>query len=129
MPIDGTFYTHISQQRCSWLLRYGAAYGHPFMIDVLDCDVRLPTPDDPNDPETQLTKPNCYLAELIKLSILLGKVIKTIYSPSGLVHATDPILETLLGELDQWKANLRPDLAFTGPNSILPAGEFCLQDE
>ncbi|KIO32577.1 hypothetical protein M407DRAFT_105584 [Tulasnella calospora MUT 4182] len=101
---------------------YGACFGHPFMIDVLDCDVRLPTPDDPNDISIAATKPNCYLAELIKLSILLGKVTKTIYSPSGLVHATDQIITQLLAELDSWKENLHPDLVFQGKDSILPAG-------
>ena len=92
------------------------------MVDVLDCDVRLPTPDDPVDPALALTKPNCYLAELIKLSILLGKVTKTIYSPSGLVHATDAVISQLLLELDLWRENLHPDLKFKGPTSILPAG-------
>ena len=94
------------------------------MVDVLDCDVRLPTPDDPVDPALALTKPNCYLAELIKLSILLGKVTKTIYSPSGLVHATDSVISQLLLELDLWRENLHPDLKFKGPTSILPAGSW-----
>ncbi|KAG8963102.1 hypothetical protein FRC03_003378 [Tulasnella sp. 419] len=101
---------------------YGACYGHPYMIDVLDCDVRLPTPDDPSNLDLRHTKPNCYLAELIKLSILLGKVTKTIYSPSGLSHATDGIIEALLAELDQWKDHLHPDLVFKGSDSIQPAG-------
>ncbi|KAG9027836.1 hypothetical protein FRB95_007346 [Tulasnella sp. JGI-2019a] len=101
---------------------YGACFGHPFMIDVLDCDVRLPTPDDPNDASLADTKPQCYLAEMIKLSILLGKVTKTIYSPSGLVHATDTSISQLLAELDHWKSSLHPSLVYKGPNSILPAG-------
>ncbi|KAG8883115.1 hypothetical protein FRB97_007252 [Tulasnella sp. 331] len=101
---------------------YGACFGHPFMIDVLDCDVRLPTPDDPNNAALAETKPQCYLAEMIKLSILLGKVTKTIYSPSGLVHATDTSISRLLAELDHWKSSLHPDLVYAGPNSILPAG-------
>lgn len=92
------------------------------MIDVLDCDVRLPTPDDPNDASLAKTKPQCYLAEMIKLSILLGKVTKTIYSPSGLVHATDAVITQLLAELDHWKSSLHPDLVYQGPNSIMPAG-------
>jgi hypothetical protein len=45
-------------------------YGHPFMIDVHDCDARLPSSGDPND---------AYIDELLRLSILLGRVLKTIY--------------------------------------------------
>ena len=45
-------------------------YGHPFMIDVEDCDVRLNSPDKPED---------MYTNELLKLSILLGRVLKMIY--------------------------------------------------
>jgi hypothetical protein len=49
------------------------------MIDVLDCDARLPTPEDPNAPDTLITRPYLFLGEMVKLSILLGKVLKTIY--------------------------------------------------
>ena len=46
------------------------AYGHPYMIDVQDCDTRLPSSGDYND---------LYMDELVRLSILLGRVQKTIY--------------------------------------------------
>ena len=46
------------------------AYGHPYMIDVQDCDTRLPSSGDFND---------LYMDELVRLSILLGRVQKTIY--------------------------------------------------
>ena len=45
-------------------------YGHPYMIDVEDCDARLPSSGDPND---------LYTAELLRLSLILGRVLKTIY--------------------------------------------------
>lgn len=41
------------------------------MIDVQDCDARLPSSGDPNDP---------YMDELVRLSVLLGRVLKTIYT-------------------------------------------------
>ena len=41
------------------------------MIDVVDCDARLPSSGDPND---------LYLDELLRLSVLLGRVLKTIYT-------------------------------------------------
>ena len=40
------------------------------MIDVNDCDARLPSPDSPHD---------LYVDELVRLSIILGRVLKTIY--------------------------------------------------
>ena len=45
-------------------------YGHPFMIDVEDCDVRLTSSEAIED---------MYMNELLKLSILLGRVLKMIY--------------------------------------------------
>lgn len=50
--------------------RASIAYGHPYMIDVQDCDTRLPSSGDSTD---------LYMDELVRLSILLGRVQKTIY--------------------------------------------------
>jgi len=50
--------------------RASIAYGHPYMIDVQDCDARLPSSGDLSD---------LYLDELVRLSIILGRVQKTIY--------------------------------------------------
>lgn len=50
--------------------RASIGYGHPYMIDVQDCDTRLPSSGDFND---------VYMDELVRLSILLGRVQKTIY--------------------------------------------------
>ncbi|KAI6022732.1 fungal-specific transcription factor domain-containing protein [Pisolithus marmoratus] len=88
-------------------------YGHPYMIDVQDCDACLPSSGDPND---------LYMNELARLSIILGRVLKTIYSPSGLMSATDQILYTLLADLDSWKANLPASLTYQGPDTPWNAG-------
>lgn len=50
--------------------RLSLTYGHPYMIDVQDCDARLPSSGDPND---------LYMDELVRLSVILGRVLKTIY--------------------------------------------------
>ena len=50
--------------------RLSLTYGHPYMIDVQDCDARLPSSGDPND---------VYMDELVRLSVILGRVLKTIY--------------------------------------------------
>ena len=46
------------------------SYGHPHMIEVKDCDTRLPSSGEIQD---------LYVVELVRLSILLGRVLKTIY--------------------------------------------------
>ncbi|KAG8772446.1 hypothetical protein FRC16_005664, partial [Serendipita sp. 398] len=73
---------------------YSAAFGYPQMIDLTDCDVRLPTPQD---------KVIGYLNALTRLSILLGEVLKAIYSPTGLFSVTDSMLHDILSRLDHWK--------------------------
>ncbi|QRV85818.1 Fungal specific transcription factor domain [Ceratobasidium sp. AG-Ba] len=90
----------------SW---YAASFGHPLTINVLDCDVRLPRGDEAEGMKME------FMGELVKLSILLGRVLKSIYSPTGLLHARDSILETLLADLDLWKQQLPPPFVFTSP--------------
>ncbi|KAF9053044.1 fungal-specific transcription factor domain-containing protein [Panaeolus papilionaceus] len=89
------------------------AYGHPYMIDVEDCDARLPSSGDATD---------LYMDELVRLSIILGKVQKTIYSPSGLTFTSDAMLVELLGQIKSWKEGLPDHLQFKGPNSSNTAG-------
>ncbi|KAI0318935.1 fungal-specific transcription factor domain-containing protein [Amylostereum chailletii] len=89
------------------------SYGHPHMIDVNDCDTRLPSSDDPHD---------LYVVELVRLSIILGRVLKTIYSPAGLTLATDEILHQLLSDIESWRANLPEILQFRGPDTSRAGG-------
>lgn len=101
------------------------------MIDVEDCDARLPSSGDPNDH---------YTDELLRLSIILGRVLKTIYrcdilclvysetklslnSPSGLTYATDSKLYSLLHDMKLWQANLPEDLQFRGPGTSRSGGK------
>ncbi|KAH7889628.1 fungal-specific transcription factor domain-containing protein [Phlebopus sp. FC_14] len=88
-------------------------YGHPYMIDVQDCDARLPSSGDPND---------LYMDELVRLSVILGRVLKTIYSPSGLMFTTDEMLYNLLADLDNWKTSLPENLKYRGPDTPQDAG-------
>lgn len=53
-------------------------HGHPFMIDVIDCDVRLPAPV-LDDGSGELSMPLLFMGQLVKLSILLGKILKLLY--------------------------------------------------
>jgi len=63
------------------------------------------------------------LGEHLKLCILVGRVLKTIYSPTGLKHATDEQLETLLADFDGWLNDLPEQLRYKGPESSHNAGE------
>ncbi|KAK4688491.1 hypothetical protein P7C73_g1636, partial [Tremellales sp. Uapishka_1] len=97
---------------------YGAALGLPLLVDLLDCDVLLPAPYDikpESDPTSWPIDPS-YLAlsEHLKLSILIGRVLKTIYSPTGLKYATDVQLTTLLADMTNWMEALPEELRFSG---------------
>jgi hypothetical protein len=87
------------------------------MIDVNDCDARLPSSGSPHD---------LYVDELVRLSIILGRVLKTIYSPAGLMNTTDEALATLLVDIENWKKNLPPSLQFRGPDTPIDAGVLFL---
>ncbi|KAF9448024.1 hypothetical protein P691DRAFT_705734 [Macrolepiota fuliginosa MF-IS2] len=89
------------------------AYGHPYMIDVQDCDARLPSSDDEND---------LYMDELVRLSVILGRVLKAIYSPSGLAFTTDEDLNKLLEAIEDWQRSLPENLKFRGPETPRNAG-------
>lgn len=62
---------------------FAASLGMPQMIDLLDCDVLLPDPDEVPLPErlaiAPSSQPYLYMSENLKLSILLGRITKTIY--------------------------------------------------
>ncbi|KAJ7219416.1 fungal-specific transcription factor domain-containing protein [Mycena pura] len=88
-------------------------YGSPYMIDVHDCDVRLPSSGDSKE---------LYMDELVRLSVIGGRVMKTIYSPSGLTLVTDEMLHKLLADLEAWKANLPENLKFHGTDTPQSAG-------
>lgn len=116
---------------------YGTALGAPLLVDLLDCDVLLPAgyevvPD--REPAKWPIEPSFVcLTEHLKLSILIGRVLKTIYSPTGLKHATDEQLYAILEDMKSWKDNLPAVVQFTGPASSHAAGEsaahqLCLAD-
>ncbi|KAI9510216.1 fungal-specific transcription factor domain-containing protein [Russula earlei] len=93
------------------------SYGHPYMIDVNDCDARLPSSGSPH---------GLYVDELARLSIILGRVLKTIYSPAGLMNTNDEALATLLADIENWKKNLPPSLQFRGADTPTNAGVLFL---
>lgn len=115
--------------------------GRPRTIDLTDCDVRLPSAIEsvkPGNEEHKSTimgadaeQPFAFNTEMVKLSILFGRVLKTIYSPTGLMNATDAQIEGLLSDIDSWHSSLPSALQYTGSDSapdagILQLGYACL---
>ncbi|GHJ88873.1 hypothetical protein NliqN6_5275 [Naganishia liquefaciens] len=106
----------------------GASLGLPLLIDLQDCDCLVPAPyefvQDTNPPQWQIVDdpPYSHLAEHLKLSVLMGRVLKCIYSPVGLMHTTNEQLGALINDLSQWQAQLPANLQYTGPDSSLGAG-------
>lgn len=107
---------------------YGAALGIPLLVDLLDCDVLLPAPYEIIPDAEPTTWPIdvsfMALSEHLKLSILIGRVLKTIYSPTGLKHATDGQLESLQSDMEGWMTALPVELRYKGVRSSHAAGEF-----
>lgn len=67
------------------------------MIDLADCDRVYPRDEG--------------FAKLIEISILFGKVMKLIYTPTGITRVTDPEAEALNEEIQAWIGNLPPELS------------------
>jgi hypothetical protein len=109
---------------------YGAALGIPLQVDLLDCDVLLPAGYDvivDQPPSTWPIEPSFVaLSEHLKLSILIGRVLKTIYSPTGLKHATDEQLYSILEDMRAWKEELPEGLRFIGHQSSFASGKSSL---
>lgn len=119
--IDGAYSEFFSVGRLKLAHRAAITNGFPYMIDVQDCDARLPSVGDATD---------LYLDELVRLSILLGRVQKTIYGfvlilellhvssknvrPSGISSTTDETLHELFNDLKRWKASLPDQLRYKG---------------
>lgn len=62
---------------------YALTLGLPFMIEVTDCDVRLPGPDlrtlEKKTHWSPDERSSAYITQIVNLSLLLGKVTRTIY--------------------------------------------------
>lgn len=105
---------------------YGAALGAPLLVDLLDCDVLLPAGYeiilDQEPAQWPTERSFVFLSEHLKLSILVGRVLKTIYTPTGLKHTSDEQLYSLFEDMRAWKEALPDNLRFTGPDSSMVAG-------
>ncbi|KAK0473348.1 fungal-specific transcription factor domain-containing protein [Armillaria novae-zelandiae] len=74
-----------------------AFYGLPMMIDLGDCDRIFPKDDG--------------FKSLIELSILLGRVVKMCYTPTGVINVKDEQAQALANEIQSWLFALPPTLS------------------
>ncbi|KAM0788470.1 hypothetical protein ACM66B_001603 [Microbotryomycetes sp. NB124-2] len=96
-----------------------AIYGQPMMIDLGDCDTMLPSVHDirPGQPVNAEQRPFLFNGALLSLSILLGRILKGIYSPTGILTLSAEDATSLIADLASWVENLPDELRFQGLKS------------
>ncbi|GAA6000454.1 hypothetical protein JCM10207_008018 [Rhodosporidiobolus poonsookiae] len=94
-----------------------AVFGQPMSIDLADCDTMLPSVFDirPNLDFNAESRPYLFNSALISLSILLGRILKAVYSPTGIMLLSEKEAKSLVLDLAAWQNGLPPELRFQGP--------------
>ncbi|BGP30501.1 hypothetical protein JCM10296v2_002256 [Rhodotorula toruloides] len=103
-----------------------AIYGQPMMIDLADCDTMLPSVFDirPNLDFDEKRRPYLFNSALISLSILLGRILKAVYSPTGIMLLSEKHAKALVSDLAAWMSGLPEELRFQGPAKSTPEQGF-----
>ncbi|GAA5829418.1 hypothetical protein JCM3766R1_001091 [Sporobolomyces carnicolor] len=99
-----------------------AIYGQPMMIDLADCDTLLPSVFDirPNRDFNSDHRPYLFNSALISLSVLLGRILKAVYSPTGILMLSEKDAKELVSDLAAWVDGLPEELKFEGPEKSSP---------
>ncbi|GAA5993885.1 hypothetical protein JCM5350_001583 [Sporobolomyces pararoseus] len=99
-----------------------AIYGQPMMIDLADCDALLPSVFDirPNRDFNADHRPYLFNSALISLSVLLGRILKAVYSPTGILMLSEKDGKALVSDLAAWVDGLPEELRFEGPEKSSP---------
>jgi hypothetical protein len=97
---------------------YAMSYGQPCLIHLEDCDAPGPSPYHDNEAESRQklgnARPYEVHVEHTKLSNLIGRLLRLVFTPTGLQHTSVEDLEKLKGDLDQWDLALPKSLQFSG---------------
>ncbi|GAA6005579.1 hypothetical protein JCM11491_003690 [Sporobolomyces phaffii] len=103
-----------------------AIYGQPMMIDLADCDALLPSVFDirPNRDFNSDHRPYLFNSALISLSVLLGRILKAVYSPTGILMLSEKDGKALVSDLAAWIGGLPEELKFEGPEKSSPEQGF-----
>ncbi|ORY74320.1 fungal-specific transcription factor domain-domain-containing protein [Leucosporidium creatinivorum] len=101
-----------------------AMYGQPMMIDLADCDTMLPSVHDirPALPFNAEQRPFIFNGAVLSLSILLGRILKGIYSPTGIMTLSSEDATSLIADLASWIEKLPEELRFQGLKSTSEQG-------
>ncbi|KAH8913804.1 hypothetical protein BT69DRAFT_91777 [Atractiella rhizophila] len=107
-----------------------ACFGLPMVIDLADCDRLFPSVHDivPGQEPHQVdrgSRPYLFNTVMIQLSIILGKIQRSLYSPTGILNLKDGEAEQLQAELGAWDRNIPPELQFNGPENSNPQAGSC----
>ncbi|GAA5887279.1 hypothetical protein JCM6882_002472 [Rhodosporidiobolus microsporus] len=103
-----------------------AIYGQPMMIDLADCDTMLPSVFDirPNSQFDAENRPYLFNSALISLSILLGRILKAVYSPTGIMLLSEKDAKGLVSDLAAWQNGLPEELRFQDADTSTPEQGF-----
>ncbi|GAA96577.1 uncharacterized protein L969DRAFT_50247 [Mixia osmundae IAM 14324] len=89
-----------------------AVFGLPACIDIAMCDCLYPTPVDTTATIPGEGEPEDSTVPLTRLSILLSRVLKLLYSPSGFINVTDEDCTSLQRDLQTWRQNLPSNMQY-----------------
>jgi hypothetical protein len=101
---------------------YAISYGHPCLIHAEDCDAPGPSfyQDDQavqkSSADTARVRYDVQI-EHYKLCEIMARLIRLVFTPTGLQKVTTEELENLKRMLDDWSANLPAPLRWSGPPS------------
>lgn len=96
---------------------YSISYGQPCLIRPEDCDAPPPSPyldsfDGKN--QAQASRPYEVHVEHTKLSGLIYRILRLVFTPSGMRNSSLQEMEALKADLDAWDANLPANLRIYG---------------
>lgn len=93
---------------------YSISYGQPCLINSDDCDAPPPSPyaDNYEGGKTLhgLAKPHEAHVEHIKLSALIARLLRLVFTPAGMKNTSIEDMQSLKRDLDAWTDNLPPTL-------------------
>lgn len=109
---------------CVILDRWGSACnGRPLIINDADADVEMPSPLD-IDNESSKKNIHQYFCELTKITLILGRVIKTCYRLNGFRDVTGEELRSIEKDLNDYERELPEDLKYHGRETIRAEGHL-----
>ncbi|UZJ51529.1 hypothetical protein CBS101457_000849 [Exobasidium rhododendri] len=97
---------------------YAMSFGQPCLIHLEDCDAPSPSPyQDDNAGEATFNGTQSKLSEVpaehVKLCEMVGRLLRLVFTPTGLKNTSIQELETLKADLDRWTLQLPASLRWS----------------